>query len=439
MNSAQKRILEQSSGTRKPDQASRTTSRFQAIRKTRSWSPPEIALPALRPDQWEIARHPAQIQVLAAGRRWGKTVLGAVLAVTAARDDKRVAWIVPNYGNGRPLWRQVERALAPFRKYGLAINRADRIIEFPRGGGITIYSMDNPDSIRGEAFHLVILDEAAMISEDAWTDAIQPTLADYSGKAILISTPKGQNWFHREFLRGLDPESETHKSWHAPSAANPNPRIQRAAELARDLVSDQTYRQEWLAEFIEHEGTVFRNIDACLTALRDANPRDHEGHRIVGGLDWGQLQDATALSIFCADCRVEVFIDRFFRLPWQQQRDRVKASADLWKAELLVELNSIGSPNLEALVNAGLDVQGFMTTAASKPQIIQSLALAFEKAEARWLPDPVARGELEAYEATLSTHTGRPQYSAPSGSHDDTVIARALALRMALVEPLRLI
>ena len=299
--------------------------------------------------------------------------------------------------------------------------------------------MDNPDSIRGEAFHLAILDEAAMIAEAAWTDAIQPTLADFSGKAILISTPKGRNWFHQEFLRGLDPNSETHKSWHAPSSANPSPQIQRAAMLAKDLVSDQTYRQEWLAEFIEHEGTVFRNIEACLRAPAGANLRDHAGHRIVGGLDWGQIQDATALSLLCADCRVEVALDRFFRLPWQQQRDRVKASADMWHAELLVEMNSIGSPNLEALLNAGLDVQGFMTTAATKPQMIQSLALAFEKAEAQWLPDAVARGELEAYEATLSTHTGRPQYSAPEGMHDDTVIARALALRMALVEPLRLI
>src|SRR4029077_1436162 len=253
MSSAEREMLPQSSGSRRSASAFPTMSRSQAIRIIPLWSPPEIALPALRPDQWEIARHPAQIQVLAAGRRWGKTVLGAVLAVTSARDDLRVAWIVPNYGNGRPLWRQVERALAPFRKYGLTINRADRIIEFPRGGGITIYSMDNPDSIRGEAFHLAILDAAAMIQEAAWTDAIQPALADFSGKAILISTPKGQNWFHREYLRGLDPASETHKSWRAPSAANPNERIQRAAVMAKDLVSDQTYRQEWLAEFIEHE------------------------------------------------------------------------------------------------------------------------------------------------------------------------------------------
>ena len=304
----------------------------------------------MRPDQWQIATHPAQIQVLAAGRRWGKTVLGAVLAVTAARDDKRVAWIVPNYGNGRPLWRQVERALAPFRKYGLTINRADRIIEFPRGGGIAIYSMDNPDSIRGEAFHLAILDEAAMIQPKRWTDAIQPTLADFSGKAILISTPKGRNWFHQRIpARPRSSKARRISSWHAPSSANPNERIQTAAVMAKDLVSDQTYRQEWLAEFIEHEGTVFRNIDACLTALSDAKPCDHEGHRIVGGLDWGQIQDATALSILCADCRVEVALDRFFRLPWQQQRDRIKVTADLWHAELLVEMNSIGSPNLEAL------------------------------------------------------------------------------------------
>jgi hypothetical protein len=360
------------------------------------------------------------------------------MAVTTAHErNGRVAWIVPTYKQSRPLWRQAERAVAPLKEYGVVVNKADRTIEFPWGGGIGVYSMDNPDSIRGEAFHLVIIDEAAMVQEEAWTDAIQPTLADFAGRAILISTPKGRNWFHREYMRGF--ESGIRSSFRAPTSANPNPRIQQAAIEAKDRVSERTYRQEWLAEFIEDEGSVFRNIGPCLSAPDGARPAEHAGHRIVGGLDWGQIHDATALSLFCASCRVEVHLDRFFRLPWQQQRDRVKAAADLWHAELLVELNSIGAPNVEALIAAGVRVQGFMTTATTKPQIIQSLALALEKEEAQWLPDPVARGELEAYEATLSTHTGRPQYSAPEGGHDDTIIARALALRLALVEPLRLI
>ena len=34
----------------------------------------------------------------------------------------------------------------------------------------------------------------------------------------------------------------------------------------------------------------------------------------------------------------KLHLDRFFRLPWQQQRDRIKVTADLWHAELLVEI-----------------------------------------------------------------------------------------------------
>ena len=64
--------------------------------------------------------------------------------------------------------------------------------------------------------------------------------------------------------------------------------------------------------------------------------------------------------------------------------------------------------------------------------MIESLALAFEKLEAKWLPDEIAAAELEAYEMTINGTTGRPSYSAPAGLHDDTVIARALAWRGAV-------
>ena len=96
------------------------------------------------------------------------------------------------------------------------------------------------------------------------SNAIQPTLADFAGKAILDEA-------RRRVRTGFIVNScavsiriaRRIRSRHAPSSANPNERIQRAAMMAKDPVSDQTYRQEWLAEFIEHEGTVFRNIDAC--------------------------------------------------------------------------------------------------------------------------------------------------------------------------------
>ncbi|PJF45368.1 MAG: hypothetical protein CUN48_19240 [Candidatus Thermofonsia Clade 3 bacterium] len=69
-------------------------------------------------------------------------------------------------------------------------------------------------------------------------------------------------------------------------------------------------------------------------------------------------------------------------------------------------------------------------TATSKPQLIDALALAFERADARWLDEPIARLELEAYEFSTRA-SGRAHYGAPAGLHDDTVIARALAWQAA--------
>jgi len=78
-----------------------------------------------------------------------------------------------------------------------------------------------------------------------------------------------------------------------------------------------------------------------------------------------------------------------------------------------------------------MNVRGFVFTSANKSQLIENLALVFEREEWEFLPDPIWQGELEAYERKVSPNTGRSTYSAPEGMHDDTVIARALMMRMA--------
>jgi len=145
-------------------------------------------------------------------------------------------------------------------------------------------------------------------------------------------------------------------------------------------------------------------------------------------LDWGQKNDFTVACYLCATCNQEVEIDRFNKIEWAFQRQRIKTGYDKWSVSTgLVELNSIGSPNYEALRPECPSLRGFETTGASKPPLIQSLALALERTEVQWLNDPVGKAELMAYESKISAQTGRVSYSAPEGQHDDTVIARALA------------
>src|SRR5437879_5876088 len=96
-------------------------------------SMPTLHLTSLRADQTRIARaiykHP--ILVLAMGRRWGKTVLGASLVCSHARRGGRCAWVVPEYKNGRPLWRMVRQAMAPLKAKGrVRISETERAATF---------------------------------------------------------------------------------------------------------------------------------------------------------------------------------------------------------------------------------------------------------------------------------------------------------------------
>ena len=356
--------------------------------------------------------------------------MAGVYALTVADYGGAVAWVVPVYKNARAPWRFAETMIAPVAGR-LRMNRTERVIEFPSGGRLSIYSADNDVALRGEAFDLVIVDEAAQVREETYTDVLMPTLADRDGRMLMISTPRGRNWFWREWLRGRSGESG-YASWTAPSSANPMPSIRRAAEIARERVTERTYRQEWLAEFIEDGGSVFRNIAACLTAPNDATPEQHKGHHLIMGADWGRENDFSTQSVGCLTCHCEVARDRFNQIDYHFQVGRITTMAQRWNvAAILTELNSMGQVTFEMLQRQGLPVVGFTTTAQTKPPLIENMALAFERGEWQWQADPVWTAELEAYERTVSPTTGRSSYSAPSGGHDDTVISRALMLWQA--------
>ena len=73
-----------------------------------------------------------------------------------------------------------------------------------------------------------------------------------------------------------------------------------------------------------------------------------------------------------------------------------------------------------------LPIYAWTATNASKAAVIQALGLAIEQGSITLLDDQVQRGELMAFESSV-TVTGMVRYSAPQGLHDDTVIALALA------------
>lgn len=391
----------------------------------------DVAIPKASPIQADFINSPAKRKVIVAGRRGGKTTGVAILAAKLAlKEKRRILEAAPTQEQTDAFWETVKKYYADLLVAGLAKkNETRRMIDLPDGGRIRCKTAWDADTLRGDYADLLILDEYADMEPNAWDEVGAPMLLDNDGDAIFIGTPKRRNHFFHLYQKAASDTEGRWAAWHFTSYDNPHLSREALDEITKDM-TEASYKQEILAEFLEGEGAVFRNINACLGAPDPAG--DHEGHQLMAGVDWGKSNDYTAISIGCRDCRVEVARDRFNQIDYTFQRARlVELCQRYGVTRVMVELNSIGEPNFESLARDGLPVVGFTTTASTKPPLIENLALALQRAEWQFQADPVWTGELEAYEVKINDVTGRSTYSAPSGMHDDTIVARALMLRAA--------
>ena len=144
----------------------------------------------------------------------------------------------------------------------------EKRLELISGGVVDLWSLDSPDSGRGRKYAVVVIDEAAMIPAlaEAWQQSIRPTLTDLQGSAWFLSTPKGINYFKVLFDRGQDCEREDWASWQMPTSANPFINSQEI-EAARLDMTETAFNQEYLAQFVNWEGSVFRRVGEAATAI----------------------------------------------------------------------------------------------------------------------------------------------------------------------------
>jgi predicted phage terminase large subunit-like protein len=216
---------------------------------------PDIRLVLPRPHEAQqvILREAKRYNVLACGRRFGKTTLGGnLLSDPVLKDALPCAWFAPTY-------RLLEEAYNDHKRiYQPVIRRAVQTpaprIELITGAAIDYWTLDDPSTVaRGRKYKRVIIDEAAMARhlEQAWTEAIRPTLTDYKGDAFFLSTPKGSNYFRT--LYGMAGQDDDWMAWQMPTTANPwiDPtEVDKAGESLPSIA----FRQEYLAEFVDAAG-----------------------------------------------------------------------------------------------------------------------------------------------------------------------------------------
>jgi phage terminase large subunit-like protein len=370
--------------------------------------------------QREVHNDTSRFKVLSAGRRWGKTRLGVNECLDIASKGGRAWWVSPSYKTSEVGWRPLRRISRKIP--GAEIRLVDRTVNLPNGGSVAVRSADNPDSLRGEGLDYVVMDECAFMKHEAWTEAIRPALSDRQGGALFISTPKGRNWFWEIYQNGLR-GNEGWASFQFKTLDNPYIDAGEIEAAKRDL-PEIIFRQEYLAEFIDDQGGVFRRVQEA--AVLEVGEPDKQ-RNYIAGVDVASAIDYTVITVMDTESKDMVFMDRFNRVDYPVLENRLAAVYDRWGLQsMTIEANSIGRPVIDHMVERGLSVRSFTTTSATKQAVIQGLQSAFEHGNIRVIDDPVLVGELLSFESKRNA-SGSFSYSAPDGMHDDTVMSLAIA------------
>jgi len=370
-----------------------------------------IEIPELHPNQQSILDNQSRFRVVMCGRRFGKSELAQIEMIYEGIKGNAIGYITPTYQLAKTFFAKLAKIL-PFEN-----NKSDLIINFPNGGSIRFFTGERLDNLRGRKFHFVVVDEASFIPdlESGWLNSIRPTLTDYKGRALFLSTPKGKNYFYSLYLKGLSGETD----WHSfKFTTYDNPYIDKhEIDDAKIQLPEKVFEQEYMANAMENASNPFgtEHINKCIKDISN-KPVKYYGIDLAKSVDWSVIIGLDEDGCVC-------YFNRFQK-DWKQTKETILTLDTT--IPILIDSTGVGDAITEDLQNYFSNMEGFKYTSTSKQQLMELLSSSIHKGEVCF-PDGIIKEELEIFEYQF-TSTG-VRYNAPQGFHDDCVNALALAVK----------
>ena len=317
-----------------------------------------------RPPQLEIhhAVNRNRFTVVVAHRRMGKTVSAILHLINAAlnneQKDPRYSYIAPTYAQAKRV--AFDYLVEYTRPLGAKVNIAELRVDF-LGRRISLYGSENGDSLRGQYFDGVVLDEIGDQNPKIWNEIIRPSLADRKGWCLMIGTPKGKNHFSDFKDRALKADGWKFLEFKASETG-----ILDAKELAdaKAEMGEDKYNQEFECSFdAPVEGAYY---GALLNEADEQNrvtkiPRDDLA-RLVCSWDLG-VSDSTCIwvaqivgkEIQLIDATENHGVGLDYYVSWLRDKGYDKAQHIL-PHDVRVREMSTGKSRQEVLMEAGLEV-----------------------------------------------------------------------------------
>lgn len=328
----------------------------------------EEAAPDLgyRPRQPQLDIHRAvnnnRFTVVVAHRRMGKTVSAILHLINAALNNEqknpRYAYIAPTYAQAKRV--AFDYLIEYTRPLGATVNIAELRVDF-LGRRISLYGSENGDSLRGQYFDGVVLDEVGDQDPKIWNEIIRPALADRKGYCLFIGTPKGNNHFREFKERALVTEGWKFLEFKASDTGILDP--QELASAKNEMGEDK-YKQEFECSFdAPVEGAYYGSLlhEADNEKRVTKIPKDALA-KIVCSWDLG-VSDSTCIwvaqivgkEIQLIDCTENHGVGLDYYVSWLRDNGYDKGQQIL-PHDVRVREMTTGRSRLEVLMEAGLDV-----------------------------------------------------------------------------------
>tara|TARA_R100000808_G_scaffold644_1_gene3278 strand:- start:153 stop:1199 length:1047 start_codon:yes stop_codon:yes gene_type:complete len=324
-----------------------------------------------------------------------------------------------------PVWNLFVGPGAPLRDYYAGHDKTRKLVELQNGARIQAKSADDPTSLQGDRVTAAFVDEAHDLNPEAWAN-FMPALADSDGRLVAIGIARGKGNFRTYWQVGQE-QDPRYYSASVTSLEHPNIDEEALEEFKRDL-TDAQYRQQYLAEWVEDDGTVFKNFDECFDSEWE---EPQESHYLMG-LDLGKIEDYTVAYVVDIGRMQFVATDRFNGLDYTLLGPRIANLYKRYRCQTVhLDGSGIGEPVADMLRNEGCAVSSFKFTNDSKARLVSTLAAEVEHGRVHFgKNDEVLKKEMELFEGSVLPGGG-VKYSHPPGYHDDAVMAAGLAVMKA--------
>lgn len=234
---------------------------------------------------------------------------------------------------------------------------------------IFLGSWEIVDSYRGDEFDFIVFDEVQdyKLFWMGWMEAMRPTLTPRKGQALFMGTPKGFTHFYDLYnLQNDQKKGKGFQSFHFTTYDNPFIPEEEIQE-AKELLTEDRFAQEYLADFRKTEGLVYKEFD------RTRHVTDEKPRQIVDrilGIDFGYTNPAAIIPIDIDGDNHYWIPEEFYKT--HQTTEQIAEQAKLYKSNKAYP-DPAEPDRIEILRKAGLNCRDVSKDIAAGVDAVREL------------------------------------------------------------------